>query len=151
MKRYKYQKMKTVIQLLILTLACVCTVTNAAFDTQPASTAITATSITLSATPSANVNVKCGAFVNDATAPTADELYANTGNGGAAVAANNGPVVNVVTGNAAGAGSAITGIAISGLTANTAYDIVQHVCNICAHLASTQTTYSYRCALFARR
>merc|ERR1712072_1566757 len=90
---------------------------------QVTATATADTSVTLSATAIANVAVKCGAFADGATAPTADQVYANTGTGNAAVAATNGPVVAVVEGTAAGAGIAITGIAISGLTASTAYDI----------------------------
>merc|ERR1711898_52599 len=84
---------------------------------------ITATGVTVSATPVAAVDIKCGVFADGATAPTAAEVYAGTGTGGAGVAATNGPVVAVVTGTNGGAGTAITDMAVTGLTASTSYDI----------------------------
>merc|ERR1712216_777022 len=64
----------------------------------------------------------CGVFADGATAPTADQVYANTGTGDAAVGATNGPVVAVVTAAKNGAGVSVNA-AVTGLTANTAYDI----------------------------
>jgi len=93
------------------------------FSTQPTAGSITNTGVTISATPSDAKDIKCGVFANGATAPTADQVYANTGNGNAAVGAANGPVVAVVTGTNGGAGVAITNMAVTGLTQATQYGI----------------------------
>ena len=93
------------------------------FSAQPTAGSITTTGVTISATPTAAVNIKCGVFADGATAPTADQVYAGTGAGGAGVGATDGPVVAVVEGTNGGAGVAITNIAVTGLAASTAYDI----------------------------
>ena len=94
------------------------------FSAQPTAGTITATGVTVSATPVAAVmTIICGVFADDAIAPTASEVAAGTGSGGAAVGGTNGPIVPVVTGTNGGAGTAITNMAVTGLTASTSYDI----------------------------
>merc|ERR1711998_711808 len=91
---------------------------SSGFAAQPTAGSITDTGVTTSATPNAAVDIKCGVFANDATAPTAVQVYANTGSGDAAVGDSNGPIVDVVTGSNGGAGVAITNMAVTGLTAS---------------------------------
>ena len=47
---------------------------------QPAIGTKSATEFDITVTPTNNVNVKCGVYASDAVAPTADQVYANTGN-----------------------------------------------------------------------
>ena len=89
---------------------------------QPAIGTKSATEFDITVTPTNNVNVKCGVYASDAVAPTADQVYANTGNSNAAVGAPNGPVVTPVEGTAGGAGVQIS-ITLTGLTASTLYDV----------------------------
>ena len=63
------------------------TTSSSGFSAQPTAGSITGTGVTISATPNAAVDIKCGVFANGAIAPTAIEVYAGTGNGGAAVGA----------------------------------------------------------------
>jgi len=98
------------------------TTTNVGYGAQPTAGSITTTGVTIAVTPNSNVDTKCGVFADGATAPTADQVYANTGTGDAAVGATNGPVVAVVTAAKNGAGVSVNA-AVTGLTTNTAYDI----------------------------
>jgi len=97
---------------------------TAGFSSQPASAAplLGGTILDISLTSRKTENVRCAVLANGATAPTAAEVNAGTGTGGAAVAATNGPVVAVVAASSATAGTAKT-ISYTGLTKNTKYDI----------------------------
>jgi len=92
------------------------------FSAQPTTSDITSSNVTITVTPGEDVNVKCGVFARNATAPTAAEVYAGTGTGGAAVNTTNGPVVAVATIAKNGASTAISG-KIMGLTESTLYDV----------------------------
>jgi hypothetical protein len=98
------------------------TTVGGGFSAQPTTIDITASNVTITVTPGEDVNVKCGVFARNATAPTAAEVYAGTGTGGAAVNTTNGPVVAVATIAKNGASTAISG-KIMGLTVSTLYDV----------------------------
>jgi hypothetical protein len=98
------------------------TTVGGGFSAQPTTSDITSSNVTITVTPGEDVNVKCGVFARNATAPTAAEVYAGTGTGGAAVNTTNGPVVAVATIAKNGASTAISG-KIMGLTAITLYDV----------------------------
>ena len=92
------------------------------YTAQPNLMSATATSLTLTVTPTQAVDVKCGAFARGALSPTANEVYAGTGAGGVGVGVMNGPVVVVVTGSNGGAATPIS-MTISSLVDGTDYDV----------------------------
>ena len=77
-------------------------------------------SINVTTTPKNTIDINCGIFRENALAPTADEIYQNTGSSGAVVGSQNGPVVAVATLSNRVAGKQI-GFKIEGLSANTTY------------------------------
>jgi hypothetical protein len=90
------------------------------FVDQPKASFIRVNSINVTSTPTNAVDISCGIFRENALAPTADEVYQNTGSSGAAVGSQNGPVVAVLTLSNRVAGKQI-GCEIEGLSANTTY------------------------------
>jgi len=102
--------------------AVMATTVTGGFAVQPAASEITNTGVKITVTPNEDVNVTCGVFARNATAPTAAEVYAGTGTGGAATGATNGPVVDVTVIVKGGVNTAISGT-VSGLTKNTEYDV----------------------------
>ena len=100
---------------LIATIVCFSPdATIAAFTSQPSAVNVAPTSLTIRSTINVNDNIRCVVLLDGATAPTAAEVNAGTGSGGAAA-------VQAPSSVAATAGSAAD-IAVTGLTSATAYD-----------------------------
>ena len=97
-------------------------VITTAFTSQPFASMITSTTFNIIVEPSTDINVRCAVYANGASVPTAAEVNAGTGAGGAAVAATNGPVVSVIAAGNTNSGAAHT-ISYSGLQAGTPYDV----------------------------
>ena len=93
------------------------------FTEEPKAATVTPTSVTVVATPTTATSIVCGVFNQGAIPPTADELYAKTGNNGAATGKTNGPVVAARTCSNSGPGTPIPGEIFRGLVANKAYNL----------------------------
>lgn len=92
------------------------------FTAQPTVANIAPSSFDVTSDPGADVNIRCAVFADGATAPTAAEVNAGTGTGGANYNATNGPITIPPAAGKTNSGDAHT-ITFNGLSSSTAYDI----------------------------
>eukprot|EP00945_MAST-04E_sp_MAST-4E-sp1_P000199 g199.t1 len=92
------------------------------FTAQPTVANIAPSSFDVTSDPGADVNIRCAVFADGATAPTAAEVNAGTGTGGANYNATNGPITIPPAAGKTNSGDAHT-ITFTGLSSSTAYDI----------------------------
>jgi hypothetical protein len=92
------------------------------FVEQPHMIFVTSSSITITADPATDINIRCAIFANGAVIPTASNVLGGVGTGNAAVGALNGPVVAVLpAGKTTGGDNHI--MEYTGLSSMTSYDI----------------------------